>query len=114
MRHDRLFLRDILACTESIQSFVAGKSRRELEHDKLLLSAMLHELSVIGEAATRVSRTIQDKYPAVPWRDIGDFRNQVVHAYFSRHCLGDGHKRCAHVAHPDRGNLEKRVFGIGL
>ncbi|HYL13650.1 MAG TPA: DUF86 domain-containing protein [Terriglobales bacterium] len=83
MRDDRLFLLDIIACAESIQSFVRQKSREDYKNDKLLQSALLHELSVIGEAGTKVSDALQDKYPAVPWREISGFRNQIVHAYFS-------------------------------
>jgi hypothetical protein len=83
MRDDRLLLTDILQSAENIRSFAAGKTRSHLEDDKLLQSALLHELSVIGEAATKVSSTLKDKYPLLPWREISGFRNQIVHAYFS-------------------------------
>ena len=83
MRDDRLFLLDIVASTESLQSFIRENSREDFRKDKLLQSALLHELSIIGEAATKISQALQDKYPAVPWREISGFRNQIVHAYFS-------------------------------
>ena len=46
-------------------------------------SAVLHFVQIVGEAASRVSVEIQDKYPNVPWKDIGGTRNFIVHAYFS-------------------------------
>lgn len=43
---------------------------------------MLHELTVIGEAAARLPVTLRERYPSVPWADIVAFRNVVVHEYF--------------------------------
>lgn len=83
MRDDRLYLEDIIASIEAIQAFVAGKSREEFESNKLLQSAVLHELSIIGEAAARISETLRESTPNLPWREICGFRNQIVHAYFS-------------------------------
>ena len=36
-------------------AFVEGKSRDHLGHDRLLVLALLKDLEIIGEAATRVS-----------------------------------------------------------
>ena len=46
-------------------------------------SALLHQLFVIGEAATRLSQTLKDKYAAIPWRAICGFRNFIAHECFS-------------------------------
>ena len=45
-------------------------------------SAVIQKLSVIGEAATRISNDTKAKYPEVPWPKIVAFRNILVHAYF--------------------------------
>jgi uncharacterized protein with HEPN domain len=37
---------------------------------------------VIGEAARKVPEEITSKYPAIPWREMGDMRNVVIHEYF--------------------------------
>jgi uncharacterized protein with HEPN domain len=48
-----------------------------------LRSAVLQKLLIIGEAASRISKRIQERYPLVPWSDIVGFRNIAVHTYFS-------------------------------
>ena len=83
MRDDRQRLTDILEAARLLQLFQAGRSRDDLKKDFLLRSAILYQLFVIGEAATRLSQTLKDKYSAVPWRAICGFRNFIAHEYFS-------------------------------
>ena len=49
----------------------------------LLRSAILHKLTIIGEAANRLTPELKVTYPDVPWRNIVAFRNVIVHAYFT-------------------------------
>jgi uncharacterized protein with HEPN domain len=83
MRDDRQRLTDILEAAKLLQIFQRGRTRDDLNKDSLLCSACLHQLFVIGEAATRLSQQLKDKYPAVPWRAICGFRNFIAHEYFS-------------------------------
>jgi len=65
---------------------LAGKSRSEFDADSILQKAVLHDLSIVGEAAGRVShtlQTLQTKHTGVPWRKISDARNFIQHEYFS-------------------------------
>jgi uncharacterized protein with HEPN domain len=41
-----------------------------------------YNLAVIGEAARKVPKEITARYPAIPWREMGDMRNVVIHEYF--------------------------------
>jgi uncharacterized protein with HEPN domain len=45
-------------------------------------SAVLHELTVIGEAASRVSDTFKDAHPDIPWKDVIGQRVQLAHHYW--------------------------------
>ena len=51
--------------------------------DEMLQSAVLQKLSMIGEAAARISEATRNAAPQVPWKEIIGFRNIAVHAYFS-------------------------------
>ena len=42
----------------------------------------MYKLTVIGEAARRVSKELRARQSAVEWGDIIGLRNIVVHAYF--------------------------------
>jgi uncharacterized protein with HEPN domain len=44
---------------------------------------VLQKLSVIGEAASRLSDESLSAASDVPWKEIIGFRNIAVHAYFS-------------------------------
>lgn len=46
------------------------------------LSMALHRcLAVIGEAAARLSKETKAEYAEVPWRQIANMRNRIVHDY---------------------------------
>jgi uncharacterized protein with HEPN domain len=47
-----------------------------------LPAAVLHHLTVIGEAIGRLSVELRERYPEVPWRQIVAVRHRIVHAYF--------------------------------
>jgi uncharacterized protein with HEPN domain len=48
----------------------------------MVRSAVVHQLTVIGEAVSRLSAEVRSRYPETPWADIKGFRNIVVHNYF--------------------------------
>jgi uncharacterized protein with HEPN domain len=50
--------------------------------DEVLQAALLHHLTVIGEAINQLSPDVRDNHPEVPWRQIVSVRNRIVHAYF--------------------------------
>lgn len=85
-RRDDLFLTDIVEAARTIAAFLSRlehSSRDEFVKDDLVRSAVLQKLSVIGEAAARVSEETRAEYPEVPWRQARGMRNLLVHAYFS-------------------------------
>jgi uncharacterized protein with HEPN domain len=50
--------------------------------DRKTLDAVLRNLIVIGEAANHMPEEVISAHPDIPWRDMGDMRNFVVHEYF--------------------------------
>ncbi len=50
--------------------------------DRKTIDAVLRNITIIGEAASRVPDDIVAAHPEVPWRDISDMRNFLVHEYF--------------------------------
>jgi len=83
MRDDLSRLRDLIQAADLIASFTARRTREDLAVDRQMQSALLHELYVIGEAAARVSSSLRDKYPSIPWSPVRSFRNYIAHEYFS-------------------------------
>jgi len=82
MRPERLYLTDILEASENVALHISGKPRDEFLADRTVRAAVLHELTVIGEASARIPAMMRERYPSVPWPDIIAFRNIIVHEYF--------------------------------
>jgi uncharacterized protein with HEPN domain len=82
MRHESLYLNDIVEAADHISQFIAGVDFETFQKSEMLRSAVVQKLSVIGEAAARVSEELAIQYPEVPWPQIVAFRNILVHAYF--------------------------------
>jgi uncharacterized protein with HEPN domain len=82
MRPERLYLQDILDASDRISRLLAGTEPRSLPSDERTSGSLLHNLMVIGEAASKVSKSFQKKHHEVPWADIVAFRNFIVHEYF--------------------------------
>lgn len=70
----------IRACSEVIE-YVRGVEQTAFQTDRRLISAVSYQIAVLGEAAMRLSASIRDRYPNVPWRDIAGMRHHLIHGY---------------------------------
>lgn len=77
-----LYLDDIVTATTAIQVYTAGYDFARFAADGRTIDAVLHNLVVIGEAASKLPIELQSKAPGVEWRKIVALRNIVVHEYF--------------------------------
>ena len=59
----------------------AGRSREDLDTDRLFQLAMVRLVEVVGEAATRLPDELRASYPELPWRLIIGTRNRLIHGY---------------------------------
>jgi uncharacterized protein with HEPN domain len=82
-KRDLLYLRDIIEAADAIAQFLVGSTPEAMSRDDLLRSAVLHKLTVIGEAAARLTPRTRSEHPQVPWADIVAMRNLAVHEYFA-------------------------------
>jgi uncharacterized protein with HEPN domain len=77
------YLADIVEAQQHIASFLAGVDKAEFLESELLKAAILQKLTVMGEAANRLTPELKAAHPEVPWRNVVAFRNVAVHVYFS-------------------------------
>jgi len=80
VNRDRDFLLDIVELIETIDRH-RPSSEAELVGDEVLLTAVIHWVQTIGEAAGGISDGLRDAHPDVPWREIVDMRNLLAHGY---------------------------------
>ncbi len=84
MYNDRniTYLRDIVESSEAIFEYIKGMSFEKFKKDRKTYMAVIKEFEIIGEATAKLSKEIKNKYKEIPWRNIKDFRNILVHEYF--------------------------------
>jgi uncharacterized protein with HEPN domain len=82
MRREELYLDDILEACADIGEFLTGVDRVRFLADKLVRSAVLQKLIVIGEAASRLPTEFKDRHPDIEWAGIAGLRHRLVHTYF--------------------------------
>jgi uncharacterized protein with HEPN domain len=56
--------------------------RAAFDRDPPIQSHIYRHVMMIGEAAWRLSQSIKDQNPLVPWRQIEGMRHIMVHDYF--------------------------------
>jgi uncharacterized protein with HEPN domain len=78
-----LFVADIVASMQAIDEFTAGFDRDKYLADRKTRSAVLRELSVIGEATRSIPAPIREQFAEIPWDEMARTRNRLVHGYFS-------------------------------
>lgn len=107
MRREPLLLADMLAAADAIAEFTAGISFEKFEASLLIRSAVVHQLTIIGEAVTQLSLELRNRHAEIPWTDIKGLRNIVVHNYFGT----DWHEIWSTIT-SDLPALRREIAGI--
>ena len=76
-------LRHIDECIEHINDFLNGKSFDDMKANIMCYHAVVYNIMIIGEAANLLTKEFRNRHPEVPWRDIVDMRNALMHGYIT-------------------------------
>ena len=80
---DRIRLQHMLDAARKAVRLAVGRNRLALEdEDDPLADALVHLISVIGEAANKVGSGTRSQFGRIPWPDLIGMRNRLIHAYF--------------------------------
>jgi uncharacterized protein with HEPN domain len=80
--HDSgLSLRQMRDHAREALAMAQGRSRADLDSDRMLNLALVRLLEVIGEAAGRISEEEKEKHARIPWADLVGLRNRLIHGY---------------------------------
>ena len=82
-RREELYLADIDDACRDVIDFLDGLTLDDWIESRVLQFAVLQRLTVISEAARQIGSAVRERYPLVPWQDLGAFRNLAVHDYFA-------------------------------
>ena len=84
MPHRILDLRisDIIEAIQRILDYVEGMTFDQFAEDRKTIDAVIRNFIVICEAASHLPDDFIEQHPELPWREMRDIRNIVVHEYF--------------------------------
>ena len=81
MRSDRQWLDDMLQAINQIEEYTV-EGKQNFEQNRLIQSAIMYQIIIIGESARAISEELQTQNPEVPWSSIVGMRNILVHQHF--------------------------------
>ncbi len=81
MKDNTLYLGHIRDAIEKIESYISDVNYEQFVANDMMVDAVLRELAVIGEATNNLSDDFRRTHPKIPFRDIIDMRNILIHNY---------------------------------
>jgi uncharacterized protein with HEPN domain len=81
MERDRDFLQDILESARIALSHVKNMKLEDFLNDIQCQDAVIRRLEIIGEASRRISEETRKIYPELPWSEMVNMRNIMIHEY---------------------------------
>ena len=79
------YLGHLKECAERMLSYVEGMTEADFMADQRTQQAVLMNLMVFGETATRIHKKYSsfiEKHQELPWRQMSAMRNRIAHGYF--------------------------------
>ena len=81
-RTDADYINDIIYAINCTDRFIAGMSYEDFIVDEKTYHAVVRMFEIIGEACNKISDEVKNSNSEIPWRDIINMRNKIIHGYF--------------------------------
>lgn len=82
MKSDQIYLKHIRDSIQDIGEAINEISFESFANNKIILKAVVRDLEIIGEVSNKLSQEFRDSNSHIPWRDMVDMRNILIHEYF--------------------------------
>jgi len=79
---DRERLEHIVESIINILDFTDGKTKEDMEANKLIYFGIVKNIEIIGEAAYKLTAAFRRQHPETPWDVIAKMRHVLVHDYY--------------------------------
>lgn len=78
----KVYVSHILDAIVAIGNYVDGLAFDDFKNNAMILDAVVRRFEIMGEAARQLPADFKKDCPGIPWRDIADMRNLLIHEYF--------------------------------
>lgn len=85
MREERTYLdylEDIEDAIKKVAIFIAGMTEEQFVQDDKTVFAVIRAFEILGEAAKQVPPSIRSQCADVPWKEMAQMRDILIHHYF--------------------------------
>lgn len=76
------YLQDIFEAMQMARQFIENLTYEQFQEDEKTIFAVVRALEIIGEATKKITASVRNKYPDVPWKDMAGMRDILIHDYF--------------------------------
>jgi uncharacterized protein with HEPN domain len=73
---------DILISISKIEHYLQDLRLNDFKKNELVVDAVIRNFEIIGEASNKIPLRIRKKYTDIPWLEMSDMRNLLIHEYF--------------------------------
>ncbi len=80
-RKDKVRLKHMREYSKEAIELAQGKTREDLDRDRVFELALTRLVEIIGEAAAKITPETQGKFAQIPWPEIIGLRNRLIHGY---------------------------------
>ena len=81
IKDDRYYVEKIKADLKFVIDHTAGKTKKEIESDELLIDSIMFRIIQISENNGKLTDRFKSQHEDVPWLAIKGMRNRIVHDY---------------------------------
>lgn len=67
---------------ENAIDFIKGMKYEDFIDDVKTQYAVVRALEIIGEAVKQIPKSLKNRYPEIPWRQMAGMRDKLIHEYF--------------------------------
>ncbi len=82
MDKNELYIRHMLDAIQAIEEYLVDFDYEKFLSKSMAQDAVIRQLSIIGEAAKRLTDELKEKHSKIPWKDVCGMRDKLIHDYF--------------------------------
>ncbi len=80
-KDDLVYLMHIIDAIADRREFVGDMTKEAFLKNKPIKYAVVRGIEIVGKASKNLSKEFKEKHKTIPWQDISNMRNKLIHNY---------------------------------